>query len=286
MASGSAGAVFSREIILYACSSIHALVKHKNRTYHAMKYLISVVLLLALCGCERNSTGSKESSEVVASPESVAPAMTEDDTDESLKVHVARPGLYRLVRSGGVIDDPKSGTGKAVAKPVVERVMTTERIPLIKGGQMYFQYRIWPLPAQPAWVDLRRVLKHPEMTLPDGTVSTGSDYTIKGRVNANQVIAYTGYGLDEDYELVEGDWTFEFWYQDRKVIEQKFTTYWPDDEEVARLKPILALGNRAVGQSEPTGKPLTKFDFPRITIGGTEAPVPATKINETAVNAE
>ena len=27
-------------------------------------------------------------------------------------------------------------------------------------------------------------------------------------------IAYTGYGLDEDYELVEGDWIFEIWYQD------------------------------------------------------------------------
>ena len=87
------------------------------------------------------------------------------------------------------------------------------------------QYRIWPLPGQPAYVDLRRVVKHPEMTLPDGSFSTGSDRLIRGKISSSQVIAYTGYDLDEDYELVERDWVFEIWYQDKMVIEQKFTTY-------------------------------------------------------------
>jgi len=169
---------------------------------------------------------------------------------------------------------------------VVERVRTTERIPLIKGSQMYMQYRIWPLPAQPAWVDLRRVLKHPEMILPDGSVSTGSDYMIKGRVNSNQVIAYTGYGLDEDYELVEGDWIFEIWYQDKKLIEQKFTTYRPGEEEVTKLEPILALGNRAVGQDGPTGKPFSRFDWPRITVGGTKSPDGTEPLDESSIKSD
>jgi hypothetical protein len=241
-----------------------------------MKYLMPIALLLALCGCERNSPGSQEDSASLAeTPESVAAGKTPDILDKPLKGHVGRAGLYRLVRSGGVIDDPGTGTGKSVVKPVVELVRSMERIPLIKGGQMYFQYRIWPLPAQPAHVDLRRVLQHPEMTLPDGSVSTGSDYMIKEGVSSGQVIAYTGYGLDEDYELVEGDWIFQVWYQDRKMIEQKFTTYRPDKEEMAKLAPILVLGNKAVGQSEPTGKPFSKFDFPRITVGGTKSPEPA-----------
>jgi len=149
-----------------------------------------------------------------------------------------------------------------------------------KGSQMYLQYRIWPLPAQPAYADLRRVVKHPEIELPDGSISTGSDYVIKGKVSANQVIAYTGYGLDEDYELVEGDWTFEIWYQDKKVIEQKFTTYWPDEAELAKLEPLLSLGNRAVGQSESSSKPFSRFAWPRIAIGGTKAAEPTTALNE------
>lgn len=239
-----------------------------------MKYLIPIALLLVLGGCERNSPGSQDSIEVVTSPERVASGKVPDDLDESLKGHVSRPGLYRLVRSGGVIDDPSTGTGKSVVKPVVELVKTTERIPLIKGGQMYLQYRIWPLPAQPAYVDLRRVLKHPKMTLPDGSFSTGSDRMIKGKISSNQVIAYTGYGLDEDYELVEGDWVFEIWYQDKKVIEQKFTTYRPDEAEIAKLEPILALGNRAVGQGRSPEKPFARLDWPRITVGGTRSPAP------------
>ncbi|MDH3900633.1 MAG: DUF3859 domain-containing protein [Gammaproteobacteria bacterium] len=233
-----------------------------------MKYLIPVALLLALSGCERNSPGSQNSAEGVATPESVASGNAPDVAEQTLKGHVGRAGLYRLVRSGGVIDDPSTSTGKSVLKPVVELVRTTDRIPLIKGGQMYLQFRIWPLPEQTGYADLRRVLKHPAMTLPDGSVSTGSDYMIKGKVSAGQAIGYTGYGLDEDYELVEGDWTFEIWYQDRKLIEQTFTTYRPDEEEVAKLKPILELGNRAVGQSEPTtGKPFSRFDWPRVVVG-------------------
>ena len=199
-----------------------------------MKHLISIVLLLALCACEKNSSAPQDSAEATSGNEL-------SYLDKPLKGRVTQRGLYMLVRSDGVIEDPTTGTGKAVSNPVVQQVKSTERIPLIKGGQMYFQYRIWPLPDQPAWVDLRRVLKHPAMTLPDGSVSTGSDYVMKGkvRVTANQAIAYTGYGLDEDYEMVEGDWVFEIWYQGKKLVEQTFTTYWPDEEEVAALELYL-----------------------------------------------
>lgn len=236
-----------------------------------MKYLTPIVLLLALCGCERNTPGSKDSVKVAVPIDIEATRRPADHADKSLKGRVSRAGLYRLVRSGGLIDDPNTNTGKAVVKPVVEMLKATQRIPLIKGSQMYLQYRIWPLPAQPAYADLRQVVKHPKINLPDGSVSTGFASTIKGRVNSNQVIAYTGYGLDEDYELVEGDWIFEIWYQDKKVIEQTFTTYRADGKEQAKLEPLLALGNGAVGRSKPAKKSFSQFDWPRITIGGTSA---------------
>jgi hypothetical protein len=31
------------------------------------------------------------------------------------------------------------------------------------------------------------------------------------------------YSLDEDWELVPGDWTFEIWYENRKLTSQTFT---------------------------------------------------------------
>ena len=140
---------------------------------------------------------------------------------------------------------------------------------------MYLQYRMWYFPDQPAYVELRRVLKHPEMHLPDGTVSKGSDFMQKRRVSVNQVIGYTGYGFDEDYELVEGDWVFEIWYQDKKLIEQTFTTYWPDEEEIAELAPILELGNKVLGQVQMTRGSTPGSGWPRVTVGGNETPIPA-----------
>lgn len=193
-----------------------------------MKHWFLAAILLALMACDQN----------VAEP-------TDETAAATPTGRVSQYGLYRLVRSGGLVDNPKTSTGKTVSNAVIELLRQTDRIPLIKGAHMSLQYRLFNFPDQPAYVDLRRVLKHPEMTLPDGTVSTGSDYTIKGRVSVNQVIAYTGYGLDEDYELLEGEWIFEIWYEDRKLIEQKFISYWPDDEESAALASMLKPGIKA-----------------------------------------
>jgi hypothetical protein len=237
-----------------------------------MKHLVVIALLLALCACERNSSGPQDSARAT-------PGNDLSYLDKPLQGKVTQRGLYKLVRSKGVIDDPNTGTGKAVSNPVVQQVKSTERIPLIKSGQMYLQYRIWPLPDQPRSVKLRRVLKHPEMTLPDGSVSTGSDYMIKGRISSNQAIGYTGYGLDEDYELIEGDWVFEIWYQDKKLIEQTFTTYWPDKEEIAAVEPYLLPSKKVGIERQSADQPFDRMDWPRITVGETKSPQPTGSSN-------
>lgn len=232
-----------------------------------MKYLIPLLFLLPLLGCENQPGGSKDSNK----------GASDDATsylDEPVRGMVNQRGLYKLVRSSGVVDDPNTSTGKAIAKPVIQLVKSTERIPLLKGAQMYLQYRVWYLPDQPVLVDLRRVLKHPEMTLPDGSVSTGSDFAMKGKVSVNQAIGYTGYGFDEDYELVEGDWIFEIWHEGKKLIEQKFTTYWPDEEEIAKLKSNLGPEKPLSVMASPGDKPVSKHDWPRIQLNIGEDPVP------------
>ena len=222
-----------------------------------MKYIIPLVLILVLAACD------KSPSEAVNNKSAM---VQESYLDAPLTGKVARSGLYRLVRSGGVVNNAKTNTGKAMSRPVVQFVRSTQRIPLIKGVQMYMQYRLWPLPSQPAYADIRRVLKHPEMTLPDGAVTTGSDFMLKRKVSSNQVISYTGYGLDEDYELVEGEWSIEIWYGDNKLIDQKFITYKPDEEEIAELKPLLELGNNVLTEMKMPEKDSSKTDWPRIAV--------------------
>ncbi len=70
------------------------------------------------------------------------------------------------------------------------------------------------------------------MTMPDGTTSTGWDRTARGRTSIGQVIAFDGYVFNEDYELVEGDWVFQIWLGGKKLVEQKFTTYYPEQSDV------------------------------------------------------
>jgi hypothetical protein len=232
-----------------------------------MKYLIFIALFFVLFGCDKANDEPVNHVEATPTPTKSGLGETPDYLNKPLRGKVGRVGLYRLVRSGGIINDASTSTGKSVSRPVVEQINNAQRIPLIRGAQMYLQYRIWPLPERPAYVDLRRVLKHPEMTLPDGRVATGSDFMIKARNSVNQAIGFTGYGLDEEYELVEGEWVFEIWYGDRKMVEQKFITYWPDSEEIARLRPLLELGNNVMGQSGAAKKPYARKNWPRITLG-------------------
>lgn len=246
-----------------------------------MKYLIPFVVVFALIGCDNQSTSPQDSAKTAA-------GKTDSYLDKPVRGMVNQRGLYKLVRSGGVVDDPRTSTGKMVVKPVIQLVKSTERIPLIKGAQMYLQYRLWYLPDQPPLIDLRRVFKHPAMTLPDGSVTTGSDFTMKGKVSVNQVIGYIGHGLDRDYELVEGDWIFEIWHQDKKLIEQKFTTYWPDKEEIAELEAMLGPTKRVGVMASPGDKPASKYDWPRIklNIGEDPVPEPAGSSNEPSTKTE
>ena len=34
----------------------------------------------------------------------------------------------------------------------------------------------------------------------------------------------TGYKFDRDYELVEGQWSFQYWLKDQMIVEQTFNT--------------------------------------------------------------
>jgi len=54
------------------------------------------------------------------------------------------------------------------------------------------------------------------------------------------------------------------------MIEQKFTTYWPGEEEIAELEPVLALGNEVLTRTEQPNNLDPKFNWPRINVGEKE----------------
>ena len=151
-------------------------------------------------------------------------------------MHVFQFGIYKANKKGQITTSKATNTGKVVRSPVLEHVSMTDRIPLAKDTYFGYQFRLWNLPPEAMIkpvMKLRKVLIHPEMTLPDGSKSTGWDRSFKGRVETQQVIGFDGYAFNEDYELVEGDWIFQVWYQDQKLVERKFVSVQPKPENAA-----------------------------------------------------
>jgi hypothetical protein len=195
-----------------------------------MKYLITCLIVAALAGCDKASdTPGKPDADSGAAD---AQAEVAPETVKEPRGRVFEHGIYNALRKGRPRDELTANTGKVMNRPVLELAEQTDRIPLVKDTYFAYRYRILDLPKdvvkRPA-VELRKVLIHPEMTLPDGSTATGSDRTFKGRTSVGQVIGFDGYAFNEDYELVEGDWTFQIWYQDQMLVEQTFTMYWPEE---------------------------------------------------------
>jgi hypothetical protein len=137
-------------------------------------------------------------------------------------------GLFRERGRGWVRQDEDTSTGKLIRKPKLEFVEQTDRVPLRRG--VYFGYKYW-LKIEPdkSRADLRRVLIHPEMVMPDGSKVNRSERGIYKRTTHGIVTALDGYALSEDYELVEGEWIFQLWYKGDLLVEQTFTTYWSEE---------------------------------------------------------
>ena len=197
-----------------------------------MKHLMTCLIVAALAGCEQVSDITGKPDNMIATP-----ADQNTQTQEAAEAardprgRVFEYGIYNALRKGRPRDEITANTGKVINKPVLELAEQTDRIPLVKDTYFAYRYRLLNLPKYVVMkpvVELRKVLVHPEMTLPDGSTATGSDRVFKGRTSAGQVIGFDGYAFNEDYELVEGEWTFQIWYQDQMLVEQTFTMYWPE----------------------------------------------------------
>jgi hypothetical protein len=77
-------------------------------------------------------------------------------------------------------------------------------------------------------VNFRKVISHPEMTRPDGKTSKGYETAISYRSSATgTATAVEGYGFDYPYEIVTGQWRFQLWYSDQKLVDEIYEVVQP-----------------------------------------------------------
>ena len=66
------------------------------------------------------------------------------------------------------------------------------------------------------------VIKFPEGGLIQPHGRTYKESRESMRINIGEPIFY-GYGFDEEWEMVPGEWTFEVWYKKSRLVRKRFT---------------------------------------------------------------
>jgi len=133
-------------------------------------------------------------------------------------------GYYQFTGDSERMARPSISSGY-VTSGSTQLVENTQRIPLQKGRLFGFRFRITGLAQNVGVIPLELVVVHPKMKKPDGSLSTGYRYNIDLKLSNGMVEDKTGYRINEDFEMVEGDWKFEFRFLNKTLIKQTFTTF-------------------------------------------------------------
>lgn len=135
-------------------------------------------------------------------------------------------GYYKFTGESQRLANPVTSTGYST-QGNARLVEKTHRIPVKRGQLFGFRFRIDNMNENVGVIPLELVVKHPEMNKPDGTTSTGYRYQVNLKVRQGMVEDKTGYRMNEPYELVEGEWSFEYRFMNKTLLKQTFTTYKP-----------------------------------------------------------
>lgn len=140
------------------------------------------------------------------------------------RAQVLEYGYYKFLKQSSRAENANATSGY-VQKGQARLVEKSERIPVEKGQLFGFRFRIDGVNSNVGLIPLEVVVEHPPMKKPDGTVSTGYHYPIQLKLQDGVVEDEAGYSLNQDYELVEGEWRFMYRFMNKPLFEQRFTTY-------------------------------------------------------------
>jgi hypothetical protein len=149
------------------------------------------------------------------------------------RVSVLERGIYHANSGSSPIAESTFGPVTKVRNASLVRDTTT--IPARKWLRFGLRYVIDGAPAG-APVDVRLVTRFPEAGLLDpvsGLRHSESEYTIRVAIGAP---AYREFTFDETWEIVAGEWVFEFWSGGRNIGSQKFCVL--DAESASHQAPL------------------------------------------------
>lgn len=102
-------------------------------------------------------------------------------------------------------------------------IKKTDRIPLLKDIYFAFDYTIRGF--HDGKVQLDWTVTHPVIIKPNGSQSSGYSYVREFVIKDGKTSGTSGYILNQDYELVPGQWTFSYSYQGTELVRKSFTVF-------------------------------------------------------------
>lgn len=137
------------------------------------------------------------------------------------RVEVVEYGLYTADVDSAVLA-PGTPAGARTEVSDVKHAATTRTVPAQLGVRFGFRFILVGSPSG-VTVPLHMVTIFPKPGLsahrgvrPQSRSEYDKPITIGAR-------SYRDYGFDQRWEIVPGVWTFQIWYQGRRLAEQKFT---------------------------------------------------------------
>jgi len=139
-----------------------------------------------------------------------------------IKGEVLEAGYYQSVSDVLRAKNLSSPTGYTRTGGDVRLIKKTTDIPTIQGLLFGFKFRLsgYPKNVDQAW--LRLVVKHPTIVRPNGSRTEEYSYPISLQIKNGMIEDKSGYKLDKKFEMVEGEWIFQYWDDKKVLVEQKF----------------------------------------------------------------
>ncbi len=144
------------------------------------------------------------------------------DAFQMVSGQITKAGIYEA-ESVEKVNAAETTAGYTLNATGLKLIKPTDTIPAKLGLSFGFEYVLIGLEPNKAF-SLKKIISHPKITKPDGTVSNGYDMMIKKKADAFGTLKdISGYRFDNDYEMQPGEWKFTLMYEDQKVIEKTFT---------------------------------------------------------------
>jgi len=143
------------------------------------------------------------------------------DAVQMVSSQITQAGIYEA-ESVEKVEATETTTGYTTNASGLKLVKSTDTIPAKLGISFGFEYVLIGLKPNKKF-RLKKIISHPKITKPDGTVSEGYEMMITKQADAFGTMKdISGYIFNNEYEIQPGEWKFTLMLKDEKLIEKSF----------------------------------------------------------------